>query len=39
MKPVYKVPFDEPALDYVYGGGVPIGRITENLEKSIRLKQ
>ena len=28
---IHKVPFDEPALDYVSDGGIPIGRITEFL--------
>lgn len=26
---VYKIPFDEPILDYVSDGGIPIGRLTE----------
>ena len=28
---IHKVPFDEPALDYVSDGGIPIGRIIEFL--------
>lgn len=28
---IHKVPFDEPTLDYVSDGGIPIGRITEFL--------
>lgn len=28
---LHKVPFDEPALDWVSDGGIPIGRITEFL--------
>ena len=28
---IYKIPFGEPMLDYVYTGGTPIGRFTELL--------
>jgi RecA/RadA recombinase len=28
---IHKVPFDEPMLDYVYTGGVPLSRVTELL--------
>lgn len=33
IPPIRKVPFNEPALDYVYDGGIALGRFIESLGK------
>jgi len=38
MSKIYKIPFRVPVLDYVYDGGVPIGRVIEKLGKDHTFK-